>query len=335
MFNYREILLMKWFANPLVFILLLNVLSVFIYSSASTGSIQLDGVNMPNLATAMKKAQNGSTIKLGAGSFEQAGILTADDVKIVGVESETSIHSQTVQKKAALLIKGKNTVIENIECFNIQVRDGNGACIRFEGVNLELNNVYFHDSEQGLLTGPEPGKIMIMNSKFERLGKNGQAHGIYVGGGELYIYKSEFVSSKSEGMEIKSRAKKTVIDRSIVASLSGVDSRLLDIPNGGQLIVRDSVLQQGNESSNWDLIGFGLEGYFDAPHSIELVGNIILMEKGVTNWLLHIKDNKVRAKVENNVIVGISMGGIFDNNFYFSDRQDAGLPVAPFLPKAE
>ena len=86
-----------------------------------------------------------------------------------------------------------------------------------------------------MLTGPNPGRILIRNSRFERLGLNGTAHGIYVGGGELYVYQSEFLRSKSQGMEIKSRARKTVIERSVIASLDGVDSRLLDIPNGGEL----------------------------------------------------------------------------------------------------
>jgi hypothetical protein len=301
---------------------------------AKEGEIRLDDVIVPSLEQAMKLAKKGSTITLGAGSFAQAGILSADDVKIIGVAGKTQIHSKTVQGKGALLILGENTLIKNIECFDIKVRDQNGACVRFEGHNLELNNVYFHDSEQGLLTGPKPGRILIINSKFERLGNNtGQSHGIYVGGGELYIFKSKFLSSKNEGMEIKSRAKKTVIDRSVIASLDGMDSRLLDIPNGGELIVRDSILQQGDESSNWDLIGFGLEGYFDAKHRIELVGNIIIMEKQIANQMLHIKEGIVPLLVKDNLIIGRFIDQSHSDNLYFSNREDAGIVAAPLLPE--
>ena len=57
--------------------------------------------------------------------------------------------------------------------------------------------------------------------------------------------------------------------------------------------VKDSVLQQGNQTSNWNLIGFGLEGYTHEVNRIELVGNIILMERDGANKLLHIRDDKI------------------------------------------
>ena len=37
--------------------------------------------------------------------------------------------------------------------------------------------------------------------------------------------------------------------------------RLVDIPNGGVLMITDSVLEQGPKSLNWNLIGYGHEKY--------------------------------------------------------------------------
>lgn len=299
-------------------------------------SIRVDGRAVSSLSMAFKLAKEKSLIQIDAGSFKQAGILKADNVTIRGVPGKTVIHSATVQGKAALVIQGDNTVIENIECHSISVPHKNGACIRFEGKGLELNNVYFHDAQQGMLTGHNPGRVVIKNSKFERLGfDRGQSHGIYVGGGELNISRSQFLSSKNEGMEIKSRAERTVIQSSTIASLNGVDSRLLDIPNGGVLIVKDSILQQGNKTSNSDVIGFGLEGYKHKNNRIQLIGNIILLERSKGNRLLHIKRKMVKPRVEGNVIVGKANEAKYEDNFHYSSRKAAGLPPEPKLPKIE
>lgn len=302
-------------------------------SQAQEATIKVDGILVTSLEQAFARAQTGSTIDIGPGELKQAGILRVDEVTIRGTKGQTKIHSKSIQGKGPLVIQGDNILIENIECFNINVAHENGACVRFEGRNLELNNVHFHSSQQGLLTGHKPGRILIRNSKFENLGKNGQAHGIYVGGGELFIFKSEFLASKSEGMEVKSRAKRTIVERSVIASLDGRDSRLLDVPNGGELVVKDSILQQGDNTSNADLIGFGLEGYKHDKNSIRLEGNIIIMEREAVNRLLHIKNKAVAPDVYNNVLVGKAVDEKYEYNTYFRDRDAAGIKAHPALPK--
>lgn len=312
-------------------VLWVSLLATAPVSAVFAQQILVDGSTYSNLSTAFRQAKNGSLILLRAGVYQQAGVLSADNVTIRG-EAGVVIRSKAINGKAAMVIKGRNITIENIECYDIQVADENGACVRFQGTNLVLDNVYFHDAETGLLTGRNAGRVLIKNSKFERLGKKGQAHGIYVGGGELYIYKSQFLAGKSEGMEVKSRARKTVVEKSVIASLDGYDSRLLDIPNGGELIVKDSLLQQGNRTSNWNLIGFGLEGYKHQVNKIQLLGNIILLERKAANKLLHIKNDKIRPTVSQNMIIGKAVDQDYPDNFWFKDRQAAGIPVMPILP---
>ena len=76
---------------------------------------------MENLTIALKSAKQGSEILLGPGEFNQAGILLANDVTLRGTPGKTKIHTATLQGKAALIIGGENTLIEDIECFNIAV----------------------------------------------------------------------------------------------------------------------------------------------------------------------------------------------------------------------
>jgi hypothetical protein len=224
----------------------------------AAGEIRVNGASAIDLADAARRLQDGALLELGPAVYKQGLIIKANGVTLRG-HGQVVFDDAAVKGKGALLIQGNDTRVANIECRNIKVKDRNGACIRLQGRNLTLDHVYFHSSEQGVLTGGDPGQIIVTDSRFELLGKGGRAHGLYIGGGELIIRDSLFLSSVGEGHEIKSRAGRNIIERSVVASLGGADSRLIDISNGGELIVRDSVLQEGPGSVNSDMIGFALE----------------------------------------------------------------------------
>ncbi|WP_199610392.1 right-handed parallel beta-helix repeat-containing protein [Flocculibacter collagenilyticus] len=296
-----------------------------------SGAIYLNDTPQASLQDALSNARDGDRIKLGNGIFRDGGILNANFVTITG-GSNTHIRNFSAKGKGALVIKGNDTTIENIECSGVTVPDKNGACIRLAGRNLKLNNVYFHDSEQGLLTGSKPGSIYIENSRFERLGKAGRAHGVYVGGGELYINNSHFLSGKDEGHEIKSRARKTMIYNSTIASLTGKDSRLLDISNGGILEVNKCVLEQGDNTSNWNLIGFGMEGLKYKENSIKLSNNLILLDRERGNKLIATKGKAPKIMVNNNVIIGkLADDNYNESNIRYQSRDEAGVQAFPSL----
>ncbi len=293
--------------------------------------ILLDNKEVRYLGEALKQAKDGSIIELAAGEYNHAGVLTKNNVTIRGTKG-TKIYGKAAQGKAAIVIKGNNTLVENIECYDIQVKDKNGACIRLEGKHLTLNNVYFHDSQQGVLTGSHPGKVIVKNSRFEGLGKAGRAHGIYMGGGKLLIEDSEFLNTKDQGHAVKSRAIETVIRNSTIASLNGNDSRLIDIPNGGILQVYDSILEQGPNSVNWNLIGYGLEGHKHKVNAVTLIGNIVLLDREKGNHVLQMKDSKIATTVEQNVFIGKMKDKFNSSNIVLEDRSQAQLESFPFLP---
>lgn len=304
----------------------------FAHGQQNSAEFVTDGKPYENLQQAFNAAKSGSVIELPAGKFNQGATLKANNVVISGSDDKTILFDKAISGKGLLVVKGNNTVIRNIECFGVKVSDKNGACVRLEGKNLELDNVYFHDAQQGLLTTKSPGNVLIRNSKFERLGQIGRAHGIYVGGGFLTIKDSQFLSSRDEGHEIKSRAQETFIERSVIASLNGKDSRLIDIPNGGVLIVSDSVLQQGNQTSNWNMIGYGQEGYKHKINDVALFGNIIINDRQNGSLVLDIKSKKVKPAVSGNALIGKHKDKFDDSNFVFSSRSEAKIAPYPFLP---
>jgi len=287
--------------------------------------VRLDGIVVNSLQQAMLLAQDGSHIQLSSGIFHDGGVLTVNFVTIEGVKG-THLQGFSTKGKGTLVIKGNNNEIKNIECSHVSVKDNNGACVRFEGTNIKLTQVYFHDSEQGFLSGKNSGIVVIDNSRFERLGMAGQAHGIYVGSGELYIKDSTFLSSKDEGHEIKSRAKKTVIHKAIVASLDGRDSRLVDVPNGGVLEITNSVFQQGNNTSNWNLIGYGLEGIKHNKNEIKIINNTFFLDRKNGNKLFHIRNQSIKTVISDNTIIGKLSGNKFDDsNQLYKSSKEAGL----------
>ena len=110
-------------------------------------------------------------------------------------------------------------MIENLECRSVQVHRYNNACAYPEGSDLTLRRVYIDSSEQGLLTGAEPGCVRIPDSIFENLGMGGQTHATHLDGEELEIDGSYTPSSKSEAHCVKTRADRTYVSNSVIASI--------------------------------------------------------------------------------------------------------------------
>ena len=275
------------------------------------------------IANAVKAAETGDIIRIAPGVYEEAAVLRAHSVTIL---AERGAHMRNVaaENKAALVIKGDNITIKGLECSGIRVPDRNGACIRLEGKNLTLQDVYFHDSESGILGGG--GRLLIEDSRFERLGADtGQSHGLYVWGDEVIIRNSWFLSGKQQGHEIKSGAARTVIEESLLASLDGQDSRLLDAMKGGEVIIRNSILEMGPKSANHEMIGVGYEGISHKVNSALIEGNTIIIDR--PGGVLY--GGPVSAQIRNNVIIG---GEQIDKNEWFPDRESAGIPPYPLLP---
>lgn len=284
-----------------------------------------------NLQTAVEALKPGDILELGPGVYKTPLIIKHDRITLIG-RGHVVFDGPAAEDKAAIVVKGNNFRINNIECTGIKVSDLNGACIRFEGVNLNVEHVYFHNSEQGILTGDQPGIVTIRDSRFELLGRNGRAHGIYIGGGELHIEDSLFIAAVDEGHEIKSRARVTEIVRTSVASLVSGDSRLIDISNGGLVSIRNSVLEKGPGSSNADLIGYGLEGMKYSNNYIELKNNIIIMERNGSNNLINKGASHVLPVVDSNIVISNNEADFGGFNIWHKSRKKAGIDKYPYIP---
>ena len=295
----------------------------------STEGIWLDGVSYSSLTAAAKQLKDGSHLRLGAGIYRTALNIRQHDVVIEGV-GHVVFERAVSDGKGAIVARGDNLTVKNVECRHIAVLSLNGACVRLEGRGLTLDHVYFHSSETGLLeTARQHGHIVIRDSRFENLASGARAHSIYLNSASLHLIDSVILANRNQH-SLKSRGPLTLIERSIIASLSAQNSRLIDLSNGGELYVSESILQQGANAVNNQAIGFGLEGIKHPKNSITLSNNVILLERHQSNVVLHTGTHSPVLDITGNLIIGAKDN--YPDNNQLADRQSAAMPPAPALP---
>ena len=231
------------------------------------------------LQDALDAALPGDQVILAPGIYGEGATISTPGLVLRG-EPGAHLRGHAVEGKAALVVKAAGVLIEGIECSGIAVRDNNGACIRIEGDDLTVRDVYFHDNQQGILSGPGGGVLLVEDSLFERNGFGGQAHGVYVGRPvETFVFRNNRVlATTGAGHGLKSRAHRTIVEGSIIAGLDGQDSRAIDLPEGGQVEIRNNVLQKGPNSDNAQMIGLALEGPLHQANETLIEGNLLLFD---------------------------------------------------------
>jgi hypothetical protein len=212
-----------------------------------------------------------------------------------------------IKNKAAIINQSKDLEIIGWECQDVAVSSGNGACIRNEGGNILLRSVYFHDNQEGYLGNDNSGNLTIEDSVFERNGFGGRAHHIYFGSPtQLSIKNTKILAAVGEGHGIKSGAKKTILDNIVVNGKGGKMSRNLDVYNGGELIIRNSIFVKSDDDTNHDIIGYDYEARKDySENKIFLVNNTFDCGK---------KANVLNGKNSINNVEIISIGNKYIGN---------------------
>ncbi len=297
------------------------------------------GCDYRDITLALANTIPNDTVVLAPGLYYQAAIIRTSNITIRG-EPGAHILGVAAEGKAALVIKSSGVVIDGIECSNISVRDKNGACIRIEGTDLTVRNVFFHDNEEAILGGVG-GTVLIENSRFEKNGYGGQAHGIYVSRkvDTLVFRNNRILRTKGKGHDLKSRSQRTIIENNVFAGLDGQNSRALDLPNGGEVVIRDNVFEKGPNSDNWDMIGLALEAQgtgFNVINQTLIEGNTFIFDYPDGAVFRSLSTGEIIFR--NNVVIGsrsIGAATIGGGNQFFDTRAAGGLPPYPAIPNME
>lgn len=273
--------------------------------------------------------QNGDTVDIDAGNYpSDVCRWQAHNLLLRGIGGFAHLESNGLSwgDKAIWVIQGNNARVEWIEFSECTSTSQNGAGIRQEGLNLTVSRCYFHHNEDGILAGAfSPSKFTIEYSEFAYNGfGDGYSHNLYIGNIDTLVFRYNYSHHCHVGHELKSRAKVNyILYNRISNEATGNASREIDLPNGGLAIIIGNEIEQGPNSQNSNIIGFGLEGLSNpSPHQLYVINNTIVNDRSTGSFLSVLSGTSL-LKAYNNIFAGpgtIISGSVAvvdtSNNFY-------------------
>ena len=259
---------------------------------------------------AAARARDGDRIEIAPGRYTDCAVWRANNLVIEGVGASVVIGDKSCMDKGIFVIEGNDVTVRNLTLTGARASSMNGAGIRQEGRNLTVDRVRFIDNQNGILGGSSPqSTVTIRDSVFERNGTCVAecAHGIYFGTLALLLIENSRFYEAQAGHHIKSRALRTqIVGCDIADGPNGTSSYLIDIPNGGSVVVRGNTLRKGPKSGNHTAaIALGGEGVKNPTKQILIESNTFTNEgEYPTAFVLNrtgipalFKDNKISGPV--------------------------------------
>ncbi len=272
------------------------------------------GMQFSTLGAAIGASHDGDVIQVQAGTYTNDFATITTKITITGVGGMVNlVATQSPPNGKAILTTDADVTLNNIAFSGAQVPDGNGAGIRYESGNLTVNNCYFHDNQDGILGGDNPtATITINNSEFAHNGAgDGQTHNLYIGQVGTLTVDNSYFHDAVVGHEIKSRALNTIIENSrIIDGASGTASYSIDLPNGGNVVITNDVIEKGPNSQNPTIISFGEEGSILSGSSLQVTNNTILDDMSSPSSLGVYNASTASAVISGDSFFGLSAARI-------------------------
>lgn len=262
------------------------------YTVVETGRVYL------RLQDAVDAIGDGAgTIRFAAMRFADCAVQTRGEVTYAAAQPGQSVlDGVPCEGKAALVLRGRSARIVGLAFANIRVADRNGAGVRLEGGDLAISQSWFHDSDQGLLTGSDPaGTIRIDKSTFTRLGTcdgPGCAHSLYIGNyGLVSVTRSRFEAGTG-GHYLKSRAVRIEVSGCSFDDSQGRGTNyMIDLPDGATGRIAGNLFVQGADKENASaFIAVAAEHRNHPSQGLEIAGNNARLAPGVSRRSAFVAD---------------------------------------------
>jgi hypothetical protein len=256
---------------------------VWVYKHPATmPGVVLSKTNLQHL---IREAKPDSVVIIPPGIYGQGLFIDKSltvklkDVRLWGVAMDKGIIS--------INCDGCTVVIEDFygEGHKAGCLDYNCAGIKAEGNNfrLTIRRAHIDNTVMGILTDDRGGQLVVEDSLIENTGLKDRSgtlgHGLYAGNiDSLILRRSTIRNVNSSGHILKSRALETILENVRLLGDQGFHSRSIDMPCGGILRMKNSVIQHGVNSENEDVIAFGAE-----PKNCEIYPSRAFITK---NWII-------------------------------------------------
>ncbi len=259
---------------------------------------------------AAAEAQDGDRIQIAPGEYFDCAVWRANNLVIEGTgqPQDTVITDKTCGGKGLFLTDGTGITVRNLTLTRARVADNNAAGIRMEANNLTVEKVRFVNNQNGILVNNDvSGSLIVRDSEFLRNGTcmGACAHGIYASRLDLLrVERTKFFETR-QAHHIKSRARRTeVIDCDLQDGPNGTSSYVIEIPNGGSVVVRGSTIQKGPKAENHTgAIVIGMEGVDQPTREIIVEDNNFRVDGGYSSYLV-VNQTATDAELKGNRLSG-------------------------------
>ncbi len=270
------------------------------------------GEQYATISAAVAASHNGDVIQVQAGTYTNDFPTVSTKITIEGVGGMVNLVATVAPPNGkAIMVTNTDVTLDNLSFSGAQVADGNGAGIRYQAGNLTINDCYFHNNQDGLLAANNPaGSITINNSEFASNGAgDGFTHNLYVGEVGTLTINDSYFHDANVGHEIKSRALNTIIENSrIFDGPTGTASYSIDLPDGGNVLIKNNIIEQGPDSQNPAIIHVGGPLYADT--NIQIIGNTILNDLHSGSAVAVLNQTTTPVTFSNNDVFGLTSSQI-------------------------
>ena len=225
-------------------------------------------------------AADGDVVRIDPGTYKDCAVWTASRLLIEATGPGVLLAGKTCDEKAIFITVGADITVRGLTFADASVVGHNGAGIRAAGDNLTVEDSEFLSNENGILAGGSSNSVLrITGSTFVGNGAcvGYCAHGVYAGAA-IYLLDIDnclFLDNKI-AHHIKSRALNTIVRNSrIEDGPTGTSSYLIDVPDGGNVLIQDNVMEKGRLSDNPGVaISIG-EGSANNPTVVQIVRDTV------------------------------------------------------------
>jgi|GEM_PF-2011093 len=254
---------------------------------------------------------DGDVIEIDAGTYSgDVCSWSRNNLVIRGVgagRAHLPAAGQSAQQKGIWVISGSNTTVENIEFSGAAVPDLNGAGIRQEGAGLTVRNCYFHDNENGILSGANASSdILVEYCEFSNNGAgDGYSHNMYIGNVRTFTLQHSYSHLAKIGHLVKSRAQTNfILYNRLTCEATGTASYEINLPNGGRSYIIGNLIHQGPNADNPALISFAEEGASNTVQELYVINNTLVNDRSAGATFVRVAGAPAQSRLTNNIFMG-------------------------------
>ena len=261
------------------------------------------------IAAAVAAAHDGDTVQVEAGTYVNDFVHVTSAITIQSVGGVAHLVATVAPPDGkAIMTTDATATIRGLDFSGAKVADANGAGIRYEGGSLTLIDCSFHNNENGLLSAVIPdGVLTITDCTFSDNGNgNGLTHNLYVGDIARLVVTGSTFTGVNTGHEIKSRAETTIIqNNTIIDGATSTASYSIDLPNGGNALIANNVIEKGANAENQTVIHYGGEAIPYAGSQLTITGNTVTNDLTAHQTVLLTNATSLTATISGNRFLGV------------------------------